>query len=170
MNQKPSFSIVSVRTTEDLAATVDLFRAYAKSLGIDLTFQGFEDELAGMPGKYAPPTGELLLARNAQGKPVGCVGLRALGPSDDRCCEMKRLYMLPSARGLGIGKALVEKILDSARKLGYKEIKLDTLPTMEAALSLYRKAGFVQVGAYYDSPLQETIFLACSLDDTDHQQ
>lgn len=163
MNKETPFSIVRVRTREDLKDIADLFRKYARSLDIDLTFQGFEEELAGLPGKYALPTGELLLARNSQGEPVGCVGLRALGPDDGRCCEMKRLYTIPRARGIGIGWTLVTMILDIARTLGYEEIKLDTLSSMESALSLYKKAGFVEIGAYYDTPLQNTVFLACSL-------
>jgi GNAT superfamily N-acetyltransferase len=167
MSTKPSFNIAPVRTPEDLEATVDLFHIYVKSLGIDLTFQDFENEIAAMPGKYAPPTGELLLARNSQGDPIGCVALSALGPSDSGCCEMKRLYTLPAVRGLGIGRALIIAILDIARTLEYKEIKLDTLPSMETAIGLYKKAGFVETEAYYDTPLAETIFLACSLKNFD---
>ncbi|CAF0718609.1 unnamed protein product [Adineta steineri] len=120
-----------------------------------------------MPGKYAPPTGELLLARNSQGEPIGCVALRALGSSNSGCCEMKRLYILPTARGLGLGRALVIAILDIAYTLGYDEIKLDTLPSMEAAIGLYKKVGFVETEAYYDTPLAETIFLARSLKNFD---
>ncbi|CAF0741615.1 unnamed protein product [Adineta steineri] len=120
-----------------------------------------------MPGKYAPPTGELLLARNSQGEPIGCVALRALGSSNSGCCEMKRLYILPTARGLGLGRALVIAILDIAHTLGYDEIKLDTLPSMEAAIGLYKKVGFVETEAYYDTPLAETIFLARSLKNFD---
>lgn len=163
MSIKPSFNIVPVRTAEDLKATINLFRTYAESLGIDLTFQDFDNEMATMPGKYAPPTGELLLARNAQGEPIGCVALRALESSDSTCCEMKRLYTLPTVRGLGVGKALVTAILDIACNLKYEEIKLDTLPGMEAAIGLYKKAGFVETEAYYDTPLVETIFLTRSL-------
>ena len=96
-----SISIVRVIMQEDLNDTVTLFEAYAKSLGIDLTFQDFATELAAMPGKYAPPNGSLLLARsNVDGSPVGCVGLRPLGT--DGCCEMKRLYVDPTGRGLGV--------------------------------------------------------------------
>lgn len=164
MNTELPFRIVPVRTTVDLEATIELFRKYARSLDIDLAFQAFEDELAGMPGKYSPPNGELLLARNTQGEPIGCVGLRVLGSSDKRCCEMKRLYTLPNVRGIGVGQALVDTILHIARELGYEEIKLDTLPSMESALSLYRKVGFRETEAYYDTPIQGTVFLAYSLD------
>ena len=167
MSTKPSFNIVPVRTAEDLEATVDLFRRYVESLGIDLTFQDFENEMATMPGKYAPPTGELLLARNTQGEAIGCVALRALGPSGSGGCEMKRLYTLPAVRGLGIGRALITGILDIACTLGYLEIKLDTLPYMEVAIGLYKEAGFVETEAYYDTPLVGTVFLACSLTNPD---
>lgn len=163
MSTKSSFSIAPVRTAEELEAIVNLFRTYAESLGVDLTFQDFENEMVTMPGKYAPPTGELLLARNTHGVPIGCVALRALGPSDSGCCEMKRLYISPAARGFGIGRALITDILDLAHTLDYKEIKLDTLPSMEVAIGLYKKAGFVETEAYYDTPLTETIFLARSL-------
>ncbi|UJR17246.1 hypothetical protein I4U23_004141 [Adineta vaga] len=163
MSNNSLFNIVPVRSIEDLEATVNLFRSYAESLGINLAFQNFENEMATMPGKYIPPTGELLLARDLQGEPIGCVGLRTLGSSGSRCCEMKRLYILPKARGFGVGKALVKAILDTARTLGYHEIKLDTLPNMEAAIGLYKKLGFVETKAYYDTPLEETIFLVRSL-------
>lgn len=167
MNTTSSFSIIPVRTATDLETTANLFRRYVASLGIDLAFQDFENEVASMPGKYAPPTGELLLARNCHGEPIGCVGLRALGPPESECCEMKRLYTLPEVRGLGVGRALVITILDIARNLGYKEIKLDTLPNMDAAIGLYKKFGFVETEAYYNTPLKETIFLTLSLNDSD---
>src|SRR6478672_5442486 len=101
-----SFSIAPVRTADDLAAAVTLFRAYAASLDVDLSYQNFEAEMAAMPGKYAPPAGELLLARDRNGMPVGCVGLRPIEPIG--CCEMKRLYVAPDGRGLGRGERLVD--------------------------------------------------------------
>ena len=165
MCTKSSFNITSVRPVEDLEATINLFRAYAESLNIDLAFQDFENEMATMPGKYAPPTGELLLARNSQGEPIGSVGLRPFGPLGSGCCEMKRLYTVPTVRGFGVGKALVTTILDIARTLGYEEIKLDMLPNMDAAIELYKQVGFVETEAYYDTPITETIFLTRSLKD-----
>src|SRR6202035_4575987 len=101
--------------------------------------QDFEAEMAAMPGKYAPPAGELLLARDGAGKPVGCVGLRPIEPAG--CCEMKRLYVAPEGRGIGLGKALVDALVEVAERIGYREIKLDTLPSMAGAQSLYRKLG-----------------------------
>ncbi len=153
--------ILPVRTPDDLAATIALFRAYAASLGVDLAYQDFEAELAAMPGKYAPPTGELLLARGADGAPLGCVGLRPIGPAG--CCEMKRLYVSPDARGMGLGRALVEAVLDAAVRLGFRELRLDTLPDMVDAQNLYARMGFVRIAPYYDTPIAGTVFMARAL-------
>lgn len=156
-----SFQIKPVRSPVDLEATVQLFRAYVTSLGIDLAYQDFATEVTTMPGKYAPPSGELLLARDAQDEPLGCVGLRQL--PQDGCCEMKRLYVSPSARGLGLGRILVDAILEKAARIGYREIRLDTLPDMVEALALYRKAGFTPIDSYYSTPVVGTKFLSRSL-------
>jgi ribosomal protein S18 acetylase RimI-like enzyme len=153
-----SFQIRPVRSTDDLKATVELFEAYASSLGLDLSFQDFNAEMAAMPGKYAPPAGELLLARDIHGRPLGCVGLRPL-PTDG-CCEMKRLYVSPHGRGLGLGRALIDAIIGEARRIGYREIRLDTLPTMVEAISLYKKAEFISIEPYYETPIAGTIFFA----------
>ncbi|MBC8063632.1 MAG: GNAT family N-acetyltransferase [Chlorobia bacterium] len=149
------FAIEPARTADDLAAVANLFREYEASIQIDLCFQDFEAELASLPGKYAPPHGELLLARDAQDKPIGCVALR---PSD-RGCEMKRLYVSPPGRGMGLGKALMNAIIDEAKRIGYQEICLDTLPTMVEAISLYQKNGFEATDPYYDTPIDGTIFM-----------
>ncbi|EXJ77343.1 carbonic anhydrase [Capronia epimyces CBS 606.96] len=163
--QKPRFSISPVRGAADLKDTIQLFYTYARSLGIDLAFQNFDAEMARMPGKYAPPGGELLLARDDAGLPIGCVGLRPLPPSSDgaRVCEMKRLYVAPAGRGSGVGKALAKTIVAAAEKLGYTEMRLDTLPSMVAALNMYRSFGFEDIPAYYDTPLEGTHFLALRL-------
>lgn len=153
--------IEPVRSAADLEATVNLFTAYAYSLGIDLAFQNFEAEMETMPGKYAPPAGELLLARDVHGKPVGCVGLRPITP--EGCCEMKRLYVSPEGRGLGIGKMLVDAIVREATRIGYREMRLDTLPSMVDAIRLYKKAGFNPIAPYYETPLADTIFLGRTL-------
>jgi ribosomal protein S18 acetylase RimI-like enzyme len=155
---KAQFHILPAITSTDLAAAAALFRAYAASLPIDLGYQDFEAELAALPGKYAPPSGALLLARGAGGEALGCVALRPLGESG--ICEMKRLYVGPAARGLGLGKALAEAILNEAVRLGYTEIRLDTLPSMKAALALYGSFGFERIGPYYDTPVPDTVFLA----------
>ena len=153
-----SFKISAVRAAEDIATASALFRAYAEALGIDLSFQNFEQELASLPGKYAPPKGALLLARRIDGEPLGCVAMRPM--SEDGCCEMKRLYVAPAARGSGVGLALVEAIVAAARHAGYREMRLDTLPTMTTALWLYERQGFVRIEPYYDTPIAGTVFLA----------
>lgn len=157
MPGRAEFRITPVRRDEDLAATVGLFRAYAASLDIDLAYQGFEAEMAAMPGKYVPPTGELLLARKMDGSAIGCVGLRPL--DSNGCCEMKRLFVTPEARGLKLGAQLVETVIATAIRIGYREMRLDTLPTMTAAVALYRHYGFEPIAAYYDSPIAGTIFM-----------
>jgi len=160
-NSVPNFTINPVRTPTDLEAVIVLFRAYAVSLGIDLTFQDFEREMTIMPGKYAPPGGEILLACDGANTPVGCIALRPLVIPG--CCEMKRLFVLPAGRGLNIGRALVEAILICARNAGYAEVKLDTLSTMIAAQSLYRKFGFVETEPYYHNPNERTVYMSCML-------
>jgi ribosomal protein S18 acetylase RimI-like enzyme len=157
MKAPPGFHISAVRTPDDLAATAELFRAYASSLDVDLSYQDFEAEMRVMPGKYAPPAGELLLARRADGTPAGCVGLRPIAP--DGCCEMKRLYVAPAGRGLGLGERLVDAILRAAERIGYREIRLDTLPSMAGAQALYRKSGFEIIAPYYDTPVAGTVFM-----------
>jgi GNAT superfamily N-acetyltransferase len=155
------FQIKPVRSAADLEATVRLFDAYASSLGIDLSFQGFAAELASMPGKYAAPAGELLLVRDNDGEPLGCAALRPITPVG--CCEMKRLYVSPRGRGLGLGRALVDAIVGEAVRIGYDEMRLDTLPAMVEAIALYGKAGFVPIEPYYDTPVAGTMFLGRSL-------
>lgn len=146
-----------MRGADGLEVTARLFDAYAASLGVDLAYQDFATELATLPGKYAPPAGELLLARDPEGTPLGCAALRPLG--QDGCCELKRLYVVPEARSMGLGKALLDAVLETAVRIGYREIRLDTLPDMSAALALYRQAGFVPIAPYYDTPLAGTRFL-----------
>ncbi len=161
------FTVAPARGDADLARAKDLFLAYAASLDTDLAYQGFALELAGLPGLYAPPAGELLLATNALGLPIGVVALRPLKLTG--CCEMKRLYVAPAGRGLGLGAALVDAITDVARAIGYRELRLDTLPTMHAALRLYRRLGFVETDPYYDTPVAGTVFLCKLLADGDRR-
>lgn len=150
-----------VRSQSDIEAVRALFKAYAAWLGVDLVYQGFADELASLPGKYAPPGGELLLARDRAGVPLGCVGLRPLDMAG--CCEMKRLYVTPEARGLGLGRALVTAILAQAERIGYREIMLDSLPVLEEATALYRRMGFRPIAPYYDTPVVATLFFSRTL-------
>src|SRR5258707_4018227 len=136
------FNLMRVRHAEQIAAITILFREYVDWLGIDLSFQAFEGELKSLLGKYAPPTGELMLASAPDGSALGCVAVRSL--AGVTVCEMKRLYVRPAARGLGVGRALVAAIIRSAEELGFTQMKLDTLPAMDEALALYKRFGFVE--------------------------
>jgi ribosomal protein S18 acetylase RimI-like enzyme len=157
MQQRSSFEIVPVRSANDLAAVAALFEAYAASLEVDLAYQDFTAELASLPGRYAPPEGELLLARDPDGRPIGCAALRPM--KSEGCCEMKRLYVSPRARGLGLGKALVEAMIGAAERIGYCEMRLDTLPSMTDAQALYRRFGFEIAEPYYATPVAGTLFM-----------
>lgn len=153
--------ITPVRTAGDLVTTARLFEAYASSLNVDLCFQDFAAELAALPGKYAPPAGELLLARAGDGEALGCAALRPLVAGE--VCELKRLYVVPAARGLGLGRALLDAVLRVAERIGYHEMRLDTLPSMSEALELYRRAGFGPIEPYYHNPIAGSVFLARAL-------
>ena len=132
-----------------------LFREYAASLPFALDFQDFEREVDELPGAYAPPRGALLLARGA-----GCVGLR---PIDDTTCELKRLYVRPTARGTGLGRRLTETAVAEARRLGYARMRLDTVPGMDAAQSLYEQLGFREIAPYRPNPIPGARFLELEL-------
>lgn len=147
--------IAPANSPEEIAAIRQLFEEYAASLGLDLGYQGFPAELAGLPGAYAPPRGRLLLAADECG-PAGCVALR---PFNDGACEMKRLYVRPERQGLGVGRRLAQRVIAEARAIGYAAILLDTLPTMHAALRLYESLGFVRRGPYFPTPIPGNIFM-----------
>ncbi len=132
-----------------------LFRRYADALDIDLSFQHFEEELAGLPGAYAPPGGCLLLAR-LEDQVAGCVAMR---PFQGEICEMKRLYILPPFRGRGLGRVLVRAVIERACQAGYGRMRLDTLPSMCEALSLYNSLGFRPVAPYRYNPVKGTAFM-----------
>jgi len=136
-----------------------LFREYAASLRVDLCFQHFEEELSGLPGRYARPDGRLYLAL-AGGSPAGCVALRRL---DELRSEMKRLYVRPAFRALGLGRALAERVIGDARALGYREMLLDTLAEMGGAQALYEKLGFTDIPPYYDNPLPGARYMRLAL-------
>jgi putative acetyltransferase len=153
-------SIDSALWPADASVVHELFEEYAESLGFDLCFQGFDVELATLPGRYAPPSGRLLLAR-VDGSPVGCVALRDL---DDGICEMKRLYVRPEARGTGAGTLLTDAIIAEARAAGYTRMRLDTIaPIMERAVSLYRRRGFIEIPAYAEHPIDGALYLELTL-------
>jgi len=147
------------RTPEQIEACRGLFREYAAGLGFDLGFQDFERELAELPGEYAPPGGRLLIAFH-DGDAVGCVGVR---PLDADACEMKRLYVSPSARGSGLGRRLAVAAIEAARELGYERMRLDTVPSMTEARVLYESLGFREIAPYRHNPVPGTRFLELQL-------
>jgi ribosomal protein S18 acetylase RimI-like enzyme len=136
-----------------------LFREYQTLLDIDLCFQGFEQEVAGLPGAYAPPRGRLLLALDGA-VPAGCVALRPLAAAT---CEMKRLYVRPAARGRRVGRLLAETVLREARGIGYARMRLDTMPSMKEAIALYRSLGFLEIAPYCENPVAGALFMELSL-------
>lgn len=150
-------------SAEDLAATSNVFREYAISLGFDLCFQDFESEIANLPGDYAQPRGALLLAK-VDGAIAGCCALRPLDSSDYvNAAEMKRLYVRPAFRGLGLGRQLAEAILDAALMAGYDSVLLDTLDDMEIARAMYEELGFKEIPPYYHNPLAGAHYLKVDL-------
>ncbi|MEO5860536.1 MAG: GNAT family N-acetyltransferase [Pyrinomonadaceae bacterium] len=149
--------------SKDIEAARAIFREYEQWLGMSLCFQSFEEELADLPGRYAPPSGRLYLART-DGATVGCIALRQI---EDGICEMKRLYLRESARGKGVGVALIEKVIADAIEIGYAKMRLDTYPPkMGKAVSLYEAHGFYEIPAYYHNPHDGVLFMEKVL--TDH--
>jgi len=151
--------IIEATALPDIERARSLFREYETSLGVDLCFQGFEQELAGLPGAYAPPSGRLLLAVD-DGRPAGCIALRPLGADG---CEMKRLYVRPEFRGRRVGRLLAERLLAEARAIGYARLRLDTLPSMKEAIPLYRSLGFAEIAPYYANPVPGALFMELAL-------
>mgnify|MGYP000092789277 CR=1 FL=1 len=157
----PRLVVSEADSPEVLAIAAALFREYAASLPFSLCFQGFDEEVVALPGKYARPGGRLLIGW-VDDVPRGCVALRPIGamPGDlEPVCEMKRLYVQPEARGLGLGRRMCSRLLDEASLAGYQFMKLDSEPDFDAAVGLYRSLGFGPVARYNDDPHPETIYL-----------
>lgn len=158
MNTVPTL-IRNADGSADFATARALFEEYQRSLGFSLCFQNFDAELAGLPGAYAPPSGRLLLAFEGDA-PAGCVAIRKI---DEGICELKRLWVRPAFRGTGVGRRLVEEILREAREVGYRRVRLDTLPSMAAAQALYLSLGFLDIPPYNDHPIEGTRFMEAIL-------
>lgn len=159
----PCVELIQANTAAELGLISELFIAYKAGLGIDLCFQGFANELQTLPGQYTAPAGSLLLAL-VDGEPAGCCALRPLLCSDHlNACEMKRLFVLPPFRGLGLGRLLVEQTITQANLVGYNTMLLDTLSDMASARALYQGLGFVTTEPYYRSPLIGAHYLKLSL-------
>jgi putative acetyltransferase len=157
-------ALVPVDSGTDLEPVREILREYARSLGIDLCFQNFESELATLPGEYAAPSGQLLLAFVGDAL-AGCGGLRALPGADyANACEMKRLYVRPAFRRFGLGRALAEALFAEARRAGYSTMLLDTLDEMESARELYATLGFEEIAPYYFNPIPGAHYLKAELD------
>jgi len=153
-------SIVQADSPALIAQARELFLEYAQSLGFSLCFQNFDQELAGLPGEYAPPEGRLLLA-DVAGELAGCVALHRL---DGQICEMKRLYLRPQFRGKSLGRVLAEKIIHEARSIGYKRMRLDTVePVMKNAVAMYRRLGFREIAPYRPNPVAGTLYMELEL-------
>lgn len=162
--QRPAFQLFSPETAEEVAVVRDLFGEYAQSLAVDLALQGLEEELAQLPGDYAPPRGCLYLAA-VEGSIAGCCALRPLDNCDyPNAAEMKRLFVRKAFRGFGLGRALAEAILEAAQRRGYSCVLLDTLDDMEAARALYEELGFAEIPPYYHSPYAGAHYLKVELD------
>jgi carbonic anhydrase len=159
--------MITIRTltandTDAIEQVRQYFRNYAAWLGVDLSYQNFDQEMASLPGAYSAPEGRLFFAE-VDGRPAGCVGVRPL-PDSDSLCEMKRLYVEPGMRGHGVGNALAMKAIKAAKEIGYRRLIIDTLPSMRMAVKLYRELGFTETPAYYKTPVEGTMFLTLDLD------
>jgi len=161
--QRPAIDFSPPRSSQELETARAIIQEYADALGVDLCFQGLQQELALLPGEYAEPRGYLLLAW-VDGEPAGCCALRPLDAVDyPNAAEMKRLYVRKAFRGFGLGRQLADAILDAARRAGYDCVLLDTLDNMEVARALYEDLGFKEIPPYYDSPIQDSHFLKADL-------
>ena len=159
---------LTANDSEALEQVRQYFRNYAAWLGVDLSYQNFDQEMASLPGAYSAPQGRLFFAE-IDGQPAGCVGVRAIADSEG-LCEMKRLYVAPEARGLGVGATLAMAAIKAAKEIGYKKLMLDTLPNMRMAVKLYRELGFTETPGYYQTPVEGTMFMALDLDNWSEEE
>lgn len=153
--------IESAESPQLIRMVRELFLEYSESLGVDLCFQGFAEELASLPGEYSRPEGRLLLMMDEQ-QAVGCLALRPIGHN---VCEMKRLYLRPEYRGKGAGRTLIDTLIRAAREIGYERMRLDTLPSMTKAIAIYRSLGFKEIPPYRVNPVVGASFLELNLSD-----
>jgi putative acetyltransferase len=152
--------LLQAESPAEIQQVRELFQEYAGSLDFSLCFQGFDEEVATLPGEYAPPAGRLLLATQ-NGEPVGCVALHKLS---SEICEMKRLYLRPGFRGKGLGRALAQAVIDEGRKIGYHHMRLDTVePLMEGAVALYLSLGFKKIAPYRPNPIPGALYMELDL-------
>ncbi len=154
--------------TTALEQVRQFFRNYAGGLGVDLSFQNFDQEMASLPGAYSAPSGRLFYAE-VDGQPAGCVGVRPL-PDSDGVCEMKRLYVEPQFRGQTVGRQLALAAIKAAKAIGYRKLMIDTMPSMRMAVKLYRELGFMEAPSYYQTPIEGTMFLALDLDNWSEEE
>ena len=159
---------LTANDTEAIEQVRQYFRNYAAWLGVDLSYQNFDQEMASLPGTYATPEGRLFFAE-VDGRPAGCVGVRPLTDSDG-VCEMKRLYVDPEQRGHGIGATLALAAIKAAKEIGYRKLMIDTLPNMRMAVKLYRELGFTEAPNYYQTPVEGTMFLALDLENWSEEE
>jgi putative acetyltransferase len=152
--------LIEAQSEEEIRDARKLFQEYAAGLGFSLCFQNFDKELAQLPGEYVAPSGRLLLAVSEDG-PAGCVAVRRI---NDEICEMKRLYVRPEFRGTGLGRTLAEAIIQAAREIGYRRMRLDTLPgKMDRAIAMYHSLGFKEIQPYYHNPVTNAAFMELDL-------
>ena len=157
--EEPMIQIINATKGENLKEIRRLFDEYSSTLGFELDFQDFKEELANLPGHYATPEGRLLIATR-QWRVAGCVALKNL---TDDICEMKRLYVKAQFRGLGVGRALAKRIIKEARGIGYKRMRLNTVPSMEKARMLYESLGFREIPSYQYNPIEDAVFMELTL-------
>jgi ribosomal protein S18 acetylase RimI-like enzyme len=159
-NPNKPLQFAQAESPDQITHARELFLEYAQSLGFSLCFQNFDEELASLPGQYAPPDGRLLLAEY-EGQLAGCIALHKL---EDSICEMKRLYLRPQFRGKGLGRALAEHVIAEARQIGYQRMRLDTVePVMKDAVAMYRRIGFREIEPYCTNPIAGALYMELQL-------